>query len=171
MDDLKIEVEGIEKIIKRFSQMAQKDVGNITKKALKEGGKITLEKTKENTGSMVGGKMGKLLSRYLGLRFMAKMYHGFYGVKCEMNKSGNTVFVHVSKSGNRSYIPTAIEYGHAGPNTTTGKRTSKHIREMAKQKVAAPIPFMKHAADETRQQAQRKTMQIIKAELERIWGK
>jgi hypothetical protein len=171
MSDVEIKVEGAEQIIKRFAQMAQKDVGVITKKALKSGGKITLEKTKENANTMVGGEMGKTLSRYLGLRFMARMYRGFYGIKCEISNRANDIFVYTSKKGNRSYIPTAIEYGHAGPNTTTGKRTAKHIREIAKQKVAAPIPFMRHAADETKKQAQRKAIEIIKSELEKIWGK
>ena len=55
----------------------------------------------------------------------------------------NDAFIHESAGGKRSFIPNAIEFGHAGPGDTGGK-------------VAAPIPFQRSAYEEKRRDMSKK---------------
>jgi len=64
------------------------------------------------------------------------MKRGSYGAKVVIK--ADDAFVHISADGTRSYIPNAIEYGHAGPGDAGGA------------KVAKPIPFQRSAYEEKR---------------------
>ena len=92
--------------------------------------------------------IGMEIAKNLKVVAMTKMPRYSYGRKVIIK--ANDAFVHYSKgssfstatkkqvSGTRSYIPNAIEYGHAGPGDAGGT------------KVAKPKPFQRAAYEEKR---------------------
>ena len=103
----------------------------------------------------ITGKMRKaLVTRSQHRRSLPK---GQKGVNVTMSADYNDDFVHISKSGNRTYIPTAIEYGHK--MVIFGNKTGRRV---------APIPFLRRAWDATKHTARKiivqKMWEGIKAE-------
>ena len=86
---------------------------------------------------------------------MKRLGRDKYGIRIAQ-KPDVDEFVHISKTGERTYIPNAIEYGHAAPNDAGGI------------KVAAPIPFMRQAADRMFPKAEQKFYQVTTAELKKV---
>jgi hypothetical protein len=107
-----------------------------------------LQAAKQNARSMVGGKMGDLLSRFLTVRVWGK--RGKKGASVQIDETANDIFVEYSSgsssdintkktSGKRYYIPYAIEYGHAFPYK--GGSGNKDVK---------PIPFMRTAFESSK---------------------
>lgn len=101
----------------------------VAKKVVRQGVRATwkplLDRSKANARLMVGGQMGSLIARNLQLRAFRRQKRGQYGMYVRI-RSGVDEFIHVSKSGNRAYIPSAIEYGHAFPYKG-GRGASKDV--------------------------------------------
>ena len=117
-----------------------------TRQAQKE---VMLPVVRSNATGMVGGRMGALIAKNLAVRAMTKMKRGSYGAKVVIKPT--EAFVHEA-NGNRSYIPNAIEYGHAAPNDAGGV------------KVTAPVPFKRAAYEAKRRpMAEKLAKEMVKA--------
>jgi HK97 gp10 family phage protein len=122
-------------ILKGFEGLERKLVGlekkvgkKIVRSAARKASKPALDTAKQNALTMVGGKMGTLISKNLHIRGFRKQKRGQFGLSMKI-KPGVPEFIHTGKDGTRYYIPAAIEYGHAN---------------------AMGIPFMRAASDMTR---------------------
>ncbi len=76
-------------------------------------------------------RMAELLARNIVIAPPKRQIPGSYSVHVQMRR-GVKEFVHVSKTGRRSYIPAAIEYGHGSDPASAAR------------------PFMRNAADWTK---------------------
>lgn len=116
------------------------ELGKIGTKALKHATRqtqnIALRQARQNAKTMVGGDLGAKLSKDLKVTRITKN-RGSY-VKEEIYVKDKPEYIHVSATGNRSYIPWAVEYGHAAPNDPKGL------------KIVKPIPFIRNAHESTR---------------------
>ena len=130
-----IKLEGAQKLDKLLGQLPKKVGRKVVNKAIKKAARPMMKEQKSNAVSMVGGKMGKALRRFIGLRQQKKRKPGDFGFNILIRKQGNPFFVYYPKgsssslatrktTGRRTYIPAAIEYGHG---------------------TAKPIPFMRKA--------------------------
>ena len=121
-------------------QARLKAMGKLGKKALKQATRktqnIALQKARSNAASMVGGELGRNLKK--DIKVKRKTYKSGSIVREEIYIKDNSEYIGISDSGNRSYIPWAVEYGHAAPNDPKGH------------KVAKPIPFIRNAHETTR---------------------
>jgi len=130
-------VTGAKELEAMLTRLERKETAKIVRKETRDSQKMIMRPTVGSKSlGMVGGKMGTLIAKNLTIRAMTKMRRGSYGAKVIIKP--NEAFIHVSASGNRSYIPNAIEYGHAGPDDAGGA------------KVAKPIPFQRAAYEEKR---------------------
>lgn len=122
--------EGV-KAVKKGTRETQKSV---VKPALERNAKELTTNAKNKVGSMAGEDMGVLISQNIAVRVATKLKKGSYGSDVVIKE--NPAFRHGA-----SYIPAAIEYGHAAPGDAGGV------------KVAAPVPFMRKAFEESSQRA------------------
>ena len=130
-------ITGVKEIEKKFKRLEKKDSRKIVKKEAREAQKsVMLPAVKSNATAMIGGSMGSAIAKKLAVRAMTKMKRGSYGAKVIIKEDEQ--FVHVSADGVRSYIPNAIEYGHAAPNNKGGTKITK------------PIPYKRKAFEEKR---------------------
>ena len=125
----KLTFTGIKKVERKLKKLPNKVAKKVVRKAVRETGKETiLKQTKSNAKIMVGGSMGKTIAKFLKLR-TPKQRKGSFRLVMDISAKGNEFFADVSKSGNRNYIPHAIEFGHDN---------------------AKPIPFMRNAFNTTK---------------------
>ena len=146
-----MDIKGIKELEAMLTRLEKKDAAKIVRTETRDAQKVVmLPEVKSNAMGMVRGLMGGLIAKNLVVRAMSKMKRGSYGAKIIIKDSD--AFVHVSATGQRSYIPNAIEYGHAAANDAKGE------------KVAKPIPFKRNAY-ETKQRALRThfSSKVIKA--------
>lgn len=127
---ISMNLTGAKELDKKLLALQTKVARKVVKKAVRTSLKPELASSKSNAKSMVSGEMGALLSKNLQLKVFKKQKKGSYGMSVKM-KSDVDEFVHTSKSGGKSYIPAAIEYGH---KTQDGG-------------FVQAIPFMRAAAD------------------------
>lgn len=147
-----LEIQGVEYIIKRLHKLEVKEVAKIARSNTRKGNKEIMEEVRQNVSLMVGGDMAQKIADNLTIRAMVKMHKGDYGTKIIIKP--NDIFVHESKNtGKRSYIPNAIEYGHAAPYDFGGV------------KIAAPRPFQRKAYEDKRKSVSRKVQKRILLEL------
>ncbi len=106
-------ITGAEEIEAKLKALERKVSKKIVRSAVRAGAKPMLKGAKNNSKVMVGGEMGSLLARNLQTRGFKRQRKGQFGV-FTATKTGDDVpeFVDVAKSGQRNYIPAAIEYGH-----------------------------------------------------------
>lgn len=132
MATFEINVTGAKEIERALAAMPDKIARKMVRKGVRLAGKVTLQKTKQNAQTLVGGKMGALLAKNVQIRAWRRQRRGMYGMSVRL-KTGIDEFIHLAVNSKypsgRTYIPFAIEYGHDN---------------------AAPIPFMRNAADSTR---------------------
>ena len=141
-----VDLAGAMELDNKLRNLEAKVGKKISRKAVRDGAKVIRDRAKQNARSLVGGKMGKLLAKYLTIRAWKRKYQkGGFGVSVQLSDKANEQFVSISKSGKRSYIPSAIEYGHA---------------------YAAPNPFMRKAFDEEKNKAANKIISSLKAGIE-----
>jgi len=128
-------ITGVNEIEKKLMRLEKKDAKKIVKTEAREAQKkVMLPAVKSNATAMIGGAIGSLIAKMLTVRVMTKMKRGSVGSKVIIKESES--LVHVSADGVRSYIPNALEYGHAAPNNKGGTKISK------------PIPFKRKAFEE-----------------------
>jgi HK97 gp10 family phage protein len=136
-----IQIDGIENVNKRLTLFANKISDKASNEGLKSAGRAFRDKAKGNASLMVGGQMGTMLSRYMRMKVYKKTRKKPYAIAIGP-AAGVSEFVHEAKGesrhkGKRTYIPTAIEYGHI--KVLFGTRTMEKV---------APIPFMRRAANQ-----------------------
>lgn len=130
-------ITGAKEIDKKLHKLATKDVSTSARKSTRESQKaVMLPAVKSNAEGMVGGSMGTLIAKNLTVRAMTKMQRGSYGAKVVIKPTD--AFVYFSADGTRSYIPNAIEYGHAAPGDAGGT------------KIVGPNPFQRKAYEQKR---------------------
>ena len=127
-----VNVTGAKEVERALASMTQKIARKTVRQGVRVSGKVTVEKTKQNANSLVGGQMGALIAKNVQIRAFKRQRRGQYGMSVRL-KTGIDGFIHIAKRSKyptgRTYIPFVIEYGHDN---------------------AAPIPFMRNAADSTR---------------------
>lgn len=127
----------------------------VSKKVVRQGVRAAwtplLKRAKANARALDRGKtkqkkskrMGHLIAMALVLQAFKRQRPNQYGMKVWINPKKAGQFVVTSpKTGNRNYIPVAIEHGHAGPGRGKGPGGG------APKDVAAK-PFMRPALDAT----------------------
>lgn len=138
MDKITIQLKNAQAIQNALNAFEKKIATKVVRQGVRAAWKPLHGRAKENARSMVSGEMGKLLARNLQLRAFRRQKKGSYGMLVRL-KSGVDEFVHISATGQRAYIPAAIEYGHAAPYRG-GKGAAKDV---------AARPFMRKALDVT----------------------
>lgn len=146
-----ISEKGLKELMRKINRLEKKEVAKIARQKTRGVQKeVMLPAVIGNATGMVGGKIGALLAKSLTVRAMTKMRRYNYGAKVVIKPTD--AFVYESADGTRSYIPNAIEYGHAAPYDAGGS------------KVAKAIPFQRHAYEQKRLPAARKlSRDIIKS--------
>ena len=127
-------LEGFDKLEKKLLKMEKTQAKNIVRKANREAQKVTLAQAKANAVSMIGGEMGNKISGALKVKAARRQKPGEYRTNVEIDSKRAEEFVHNTESGERYFIPTAIEYGHI---STDGG-------------FVPPIPYMWKAAETTK---------------------
>lgn len=113
-DVIKMQVKNAQAVQNALNAFEKKIAKKIVRTGVRASWTPLLKRAKENARSKVGGDMGKLIARSLQLRAFKKQKRSQYGMLVRIKK-GVDEFVVVSKSGQRNFIPAAIEYGHAFP--------------------------------------------------------
>ena len=137
-DMIKMQIENAQAVQNALNAFEKKVSKKIVRQGVRAAWKPLLDRAKENARSSVGGEMGALIARSMQLRAFRRQKSGSYGILVRI-KAGVDEFVVVSKSGQRAYIPSAIEYGHAFPGRG-GKGAPKDV---------AAKPFLRPALDVT----------------------
>ncbi len=126
-------LEGFDNLERKLLKMEKSKAKNIVRKASRVAQRVTLKEAKANAVSMVGGEMGNKISGALQVKAARRQKPGEYRTNVEIDAKRADEFVHNTESGERYFIPTAIEYGHV---TTNGGKVP-------------PIPYMRTAAEKT----------------------
>jgi hypothetical protein len=122
----------------QLKNMETKVAKGIVRRVTRTAAKNTLKEIKLNALRMVNGEMGELLFHNAKIFTFKHQRRGSFGVQIGMDPKEEK-FIHYSKSGKRSFIPSAIEYGHddARPiqfiRSAWAKTRTEDIRIMAKQ--------------------------------------
>ena len=147
-----ITVTGAKEIERMLSRLERKETSKIARTETREANKNVMRPA---IGSKAiglsksqGHGMGLLIAKNLAVRAMTKMHKGSYGSKVIIKNDpalvgytkGSSFDISTRKqvSGKRSWIPSAIEYGHASPGDAGGV------------KVAEERPFQRQAYEETK---------------------
>ena len=153
---ISIQLEGGKELEKKLGALGTKVGRKIVRQAVTKAQKPTLKEAQSNAKSMIGGEMGGLIAANIVLRTPKgkEMEPGGYEKNVRMKSESEGApaeFVHITKGGERQYIPSAIEYGHG-----TRKKESA-------------IPFMRRAA----YSQTKRTIAILAGELrkgiDKIW--
>jgi len=92
----------------------------VIKGAVAKGANVLLKEARKNARVEIGGDMGMLISKHLISRVWRKKRLHIWARNIRVNKKGNDVFVYQAKKSKypdgRTYIPSAIEYGHVAQN-------------------------------------------------------
>jgi hypothetical protein len=128
---LRVQIIGGDALLAALEAMDAKVHNRIVKTAIREGVRPFVKRAKYNARTLVGGNMGEKLSKLIVARKQKKWTKKFVYIMSAWQK-GIPEFVHVSKTDRRTYIPSAIEYGHGS------------------HKKQAAIPYMRQAFDSTK---------------------
>lgn len=133
MSQASIKLEGAEQLDALLGRLGRKEALKVAKKGTREGAKVIQAAAKANARSMIGGTMGKLISRFLTVRALTRgqRRRDEVGAGVIINKKGNDEFVDVSKSGKRNYIPNAIEFGHDNVAPRPYQRSAFDTKKLA----------------------------------------
>jgi hypothetical protein len=134
-----IRIENAAEILAKLEALPDKVERKVLKKAVHSGGEIILDEMQSAartklacSGTHVRHKgMGELIAKFLKLKPWRRRKKNSYGAGVVIDRAANEHFVHISKTGERSYIPVAIEYGHIAPDGT----------------LVEPIPFVRETVD------------------------
>jgi hypothetical protein len=133
---ISMQIENARQVQDALNKFENRIAKKVVREAVRASWKPLLERAKDNARANVGGNMGRLIARSLQLRAFRRQRSGSYGMLVRL-KPKIDEFVSVSKSGQRAFIPSAIEYGHSFPYRG------------GKSKDVAAIPFMRPALDVT----------------------
>lgn len=153
MSNNAIQLKGFKELEQRLKKMATKDAKSAVRKGVREAQKVAQKEAKANATSMVGGEMGSKIAKALKVQALWKQKKGSYSLQVAVDPKKADEFVHVTKKGERQYIPNAIEHGHRKPH--------------GKSKDVAPIPFMRTAAESTVQARLKKLIEAIRQQLDK----
>jgi len=151
-----IEIKGCRELERKLEKLADKTARKFVRQSLKKGGTVFAIKTRKNAKNMVGGIMGRLISKLIKVRAAKKQKPGEYSVNAKLDSVRQ--FFHTAKDGEKSFIPAAIEYGHAGPGGEGGR-------------VAKPIPFMRNAHVTVKELARGKVIKDLWAKIRKEGAK
>lgn len=161
-DVIQIKILNAQAVQNALNAFEKRIAKKIVRQGVRAAWKPLLDRAKENALSMVGGSMGRLLARNMQLRAFRRQKKGNYGMLVRV-KSGVEEFIVVAKSGNRAYLPVAIEYGHAFPGRGGGKGAPKDVPAMPFMRKAldvtlpnAPVIFRQHLVRAIREENQKK---------------
>ena len=167
---IEMTLEGGAALNKKLIGLEGKVAKKIAKKAVRDAAKVVLAPAKANAKSMVGGKMGQLISRALQLKVGKAKRRGHYFMRVQHNPKYNDEFVHQSEGSasrptgkrgfikaSRTYIPNAIEYGHAFPGQAGGAKS------------VAAIPYLRSAFDGNVHNAAAVMNRELISSIERAW--
>jgi len=147
----------------KLMQLEKKVGRGIVRTAVRKAQKALIPAIKANLAAISkGGGMAEKISKALQVRAPRKQKRGSYAINVQLKS--DPAFIHYPKgassslatkktTGNRSYVPAAIEYGHG------------------KSKADAARPFMRPAADATVGRRITILVKEINAGLAKIWGK
>jgi HK97 gp10 family phage protein len=110
-DGMVLKLDGFAEFDAKLKRLVPKVAKKIVRQATKAAAKNTLKRVKENAKSMIGGEMGDLIARNAKVFVFKHQRRGSWGVQIGMDPREKR-FIHISQSGRRSYIPSALEYGH-----------------------------------------------------------
>lgn len=165
-DGITIQIEGGKELEKLLKSLEPKLQRKAVRSAVTKGVNVIRQKQRDLCRQRVGGKFGRFMARHIKSksprRQRAHQYLRGTGFESDVPE-----FVHITKSGLRYYIPTAIEYGHAFPGRGRGQKGG------APKDVAAR-PFMRPAYALSHSQAMQTTLshltQAINNENKRVAG-
>lgn len=149
-----VTLEGFKKTEAKFLSLEKKVAKGIVRKAVRAGAKPINEGIKDNAKSIVGGEMGALIAKNIITRVAKKQKKGQYKMNVLIKKDVPE-FISVAASGKESYIPAAIEYGHAIGSSLF--RSSKTV---------PAIPFARMAAASKKKEAIKEMANKFKTGLE-----
>jgi len=109
-----VRVTGLVALEKKLTALPTKVARKVIRQALRKGAKPVKASVKTNAVAMVGGEMGSLIAKATAIRAVGQR-PGRASVGVVLTAKYNDDFVHIAKDGKRSYIPSAIEFGHTGP--------------------------------------------------------
>lgn len=185
---MKVEVKGMDRILKKMANMERKESQKAIRKGVHAGRKQTLREAKSRASSLerVGTGMAEAIADALVIRVVKQKtlkrlgYKSAYAKEVTFNTSKYPQLIHYPKGsyserwagrdrrgrlaikrktfGKRSFIPYAIEYGHAGPGNHGGGR------------VAAPKPFIRPAHEATKKQSIRDAKATIIKHISGYWN-
>jgi len=150
-DMIKMQIQNAQAVQNAMNAFEKKISKKIVKQGVKAAWTPLLKRAKANARALDSGKtkqkksqrMGHRIAVALVLQAFKRQRPGQYGMHVRINPKKAGQFVVVSpKTGNRNYIPAAIEYGHAAPGRGKGPGGG------APKDVAAR-PFMRPALDAT----------------------
>jgi hypothetical protein len=160
MIDMKL--EGVNDVEKYLTSVERKTARSIVRKAATKGVNVFKKQIRSNAITMVGGQMGALISKNVAtgtLRSRGRYTgHGrWIGMRPKVRE-----FEHIAKGksiykGKRTYIPSAIEYGHI--SSWFGHYTGG---------VTRPIPFMRRAFESYKKKAVQEFTRKLKEQIEMI---
>lgn len=161
-------LEGGKELEAKLRRLEMKVAKKIAKDAVRASAKTVLTPAKANAQSMVGGKMGSLISRSLQLRVGKAKRRGQFFIRVQHNPKFNYALVSYARgsssslatgrtTGKRHYIPNAIEYGHAFPGQAGGAKS------------VAAIPYLRSAFDSNVARAELVMRRELFSGVERAW--
>lgn len=140
--------QAVEAALKKFESKISK---KIVREAVKDAWTPLLKLSKSNARNLSGTRrkgvkkvtrIGPRIAKALKLKPFRKQRPGQYGMYVAIDPNQADQFIVISKSGQRNYIPAAIEYGHAFPGR--GQGPGGHAPKDVEAK-----PFMRPALDAT----------------------
>ena len=163
MAELNFTFTGVRELANRLERFEPRIGKGVVRRGLRVGAKIIGERAKELAFSVVGfgggtgsEDMGAKIANSIGVRAAKARFKGEYSVRVAVDPSGkhNDEFVHISAQGVRTYVPNAIEYGHAAPGMHGGP------------KIVGPMSYMRKAFDQTYPHAAKAAQKVIKRGIE-----
>jgi hypothetical protein len=135
-------LDGFDKFDRALAKLPNKVGKSVVRKATRSAVKPVLKAIKDNAHGMIGGRMGALIAKHAKIIVFKHQRRGSYGLQVGM-KAGVPEFDYYpigarssldnkKTSGKKSYIPSAIEFGHGN---------------------ARPIPYIRNAWDKTKSRA------------------
>jgi hypothetical protein len=112
---VRFEIQGVPELTRSLLGLKRDLQKKAIRGSLRKAMRPVLKKAQFNARTLVGGEMGNLIADKMILRPFKKQKRFSYGMSA-MLEPGVDEFVHVAKrsryAGGKTYIPSAIEYGH-----------------------------------------------------------
>lgn len=106
-----LRLDGANELRLKLNVLNGKVHSRIVRESVRSAMQIYLDQVKPAALGMVGGRMGRKLAGQLSIRKQRRQLPNFvYAMVCGVRDV--SAFMHISKRKRRSFIPSAIEYGH-----------------------------------------------------------